>query len=673
MSGPFRLPASAPNGFSGTRLDRARPLRFRLNGREIAGFAGDTVLSAALAAGFDMLGRQGTALIGLDPASGPAVLPVGESPAAALPMARLPAVDGADLLTLAGRRDRFPLTGIGGWVRRQVLGARQVFNLRLGDPAASVTPWLDLVPEETREADFIVIGAGVAGLAAAGLAVGLGKRVIIVETAPDPGGALPYFGAVESEAGPRDQIAALVAALTPARAPKDAPKGSAEIRTGAEAFRLYPGRVLAHEVRIVDGKARGRVVALSAPHIVIATGAVERLPIFAGNRLPGIYGSLDGFNLARRHGVWPGRRALVATPHSHAYRLALYLHDAGVAVGRIVDSRLAPNSRFIDFCKATGVTFSSGLVPLEAQPVITRDSYHLSVGFAGIAATPAASARFDTDTLVAAGSFQPQLALWLAAGGRTGWSTESRMLVPHGTLDGIAVAGAAAGWRSTIAAIRSGEAAVLNLLGRTAPPIDDPVIPALYETPDGPNPVAPRATSARQPAFLDRGQSFFTRAIGEADAAAKGRSPGLMSLGAVAAGVDLAAFQPLAAADIARERVAMGADLADEGWMAPDRPVSSTTPPSWLAGRFGDKPLMARLASTDGRVFEPGALLFSRSDAADARRAIGVVFAGAPPGETGGFAVLADPAPPAEALLFVREGGGLYTARLASSEAARFS
>jgi sarcosine oxidase subunit alpha len=673
MSGQFRLPATAPQGFAGTLIDRSRSLRFRLNGREISGFAGDTVLSAALACGVDVLGRLGPALIGLDTAASPAVQPQGADRPAALPMDRLPAIDGADLVTLAPRRDRFPLAGVGGWVRRKALGDRHVLNLSLGDAPASSTPWLDGAVAETRAADLIIVGAGVAGLAAAGLAVGLGKRVIIVEAAPEPGGALPYFGAVESEAGPREQIAELVAALNPARPPKDAPKGSAELLHGTEAFRVFPGRVLAHQVHLLDGKPQGRVLALEAPHIVLATGSVERLPVFAGNRLPGIFGSLDGFTLARRYGVWPGRRTLVATPHSHAYRLALYLHDAGVAVSRIIDSRLAPQSRFIDFCKATGVTFSSGLLPQDVQPVMTRDSYQLSVGFAGVAAAPAAAAKFDTDILVAAGSFQPQLGLWLAAGGRIGWSAESQMLVPHGTLDGIAVAGSAAGWRSTRAAIRSGEAAVLTQLGRAAPPIDDPVIPAMYETPDGPNPIAPRVISGRQPAFLDRGPSYLTRALGEAGSNTADRRTGLMTLGAVVAAVELGAFTPLAAADIARERTALGADLVDEGWMPPALAAQGDTPPAWLAGRFGDRPVKARLSSTDGRVFEPGALLFARSDVADARQAIGAVFASTAPGETGGFAVLADPPPPLEALLFVREGGGLYTARVVSSEPASFS
>ena len=47
---PNRLPAEAAHGFGGSALDRTQPLRFRVDGRSIDGFAGDTVLSAVLAA-----------------------------------------------------------------------------------------------------------------------------------------------------------------------------------------------------------------------------------------------------------------------------------------------------------------------------------------------------------------------------------------------------------------------------------------------------------------------------------------------------------------------------------------------------------------------------------------------------------------------------------------------
>ena len=46
-----RLPAGTARGFGGSAIDRSHPLQFRLDGRLISGFAGDTVLSAALACG----------------------------------------------------------------------------------------------------------------------------------------------------------------------------------------------------------------------------------------------------------------------------------------------------------------------------------------------------------------------------------------------------------------------------------------------------------------------------------------------------------------------------------------------------------------------------------------------------------------------------------------------
>ena len=48
MAQPNRLPADAPHSFGGAALDRGKPLSFKLDGRTIEGFAGDTVLTALL-------------------------------------------------------------------------------------------------------------------------------------------------------------------------------------------------------------------------------------------------------------------------------------------------------------------------------------------------------------------------------------------------------------------------------------------------------------------------------------------------------------------------------------------------------------------------------------------------------------------------------------------------
>ena len=59
---PNRLAATESHKFAGTEIDRSKPLSFRLNGRVIDGFAGDTVLSAVLAAG--IAGSLGDSVLG---------------------------------------------------------------------------------------------------------------------------------------------------------------------------------------------------------------------------------------------------------------------------------------------------------------------------------------------------------------------------------------------------------------------------------------------------------------------------------------------------------------------------------------------------------------------------------------------------------------------------------
>src|SRR5690606_23842301 len=128
----------------------------------------------------------------------------------------------------------------------------------------------------------------------------------------------------------------------------------------AHAYAIRPGLVRAHVIELQDGKPIGRVIDFAARFIVIAPGSRERLPLFAGNRLPGVIGTLDAYELATRYGVWPGQTALVATGSNFAYRLAMLASDAGITVPRIIDTRPGPASRFIEFSRAYGIIQSSG-------------------------------------------------------------------------------------------------------------------------------------------------------------------------------------------------------------------------------------------------------------------------------------------------------------------------
>lgn len=651
---PNRLAADAPHGFGGAELDHSKPLRFRLNGRIVNGFAGDTVLSAALASGIQIAGRHGDIPLALSESFAPQIV-LARGPARdrrELPMERTPALDGVDYVTRGERRDMLVSNGLGGLVRNLVVGPGRTLNHRFGSSGTPSPAWLSAPPELQLTADIVVVGAGIAGLSAATAALNLGKRVILLERNQSVGGAIRFFGPVDNEENPNTVLTRLVAALA------NHPSLTQLLRT--EAFRVEANRVLAHQVSVENGVPVGRVVAITADRIILATGARERLPIFPGNRSPGVVGALAAFHRAERFGVWAGRRALFATPHSATYRLALYAQDAGITVQRIADTRLNPATRYVDFCKATGLTLASGLVVAEAL-TLKRNLPGLRVSFAvAIDEITQDATPIETDQLIAAGSWQPDIALWLSAGGSAAWDADNHWLAPHGMLASIALAGSAAGYRSTGACLVSGRTAVDA--DKPSAPILDPAIDVLFESPDAPTPVAPYRPSTQGAAYLDGGWTLITRRSAAASrhgVAHLAVRPVALSLGDVAGATATGLVLARDAGTVAVERCITGGDVANIGWQVPPTAAAEapSPPPLYLTGRFGPKPVSCILAAEPARAFEPGCMVFESSDATDPLKAIGVIYA------AGGFALLSK-VPQPEAPLYVRDSNRAVAVKL---------
>src|SRR5699024_6428616 len=152
-------------------------------------------------------------------------------------------------------------------------------------------------------------------LSAALAAANAGQSVVLLDASPVPGGVARLFGAVEGEEPPDQAVTRLVKAI----------RSNQKITVigSAEAFALRSGLVRAHIVGQKAGEALGRVVDYRANAIVLATGAIERLPLFAGNRQPGTVSVLEAYDRADRYGVFVGRSAVIATASNLAYRLAM--------------------------------------------------------------------------------------------------------------------------------------------------------------------------------------------------------------------------------------------------------------------------------------------------------------------------------------------------------------
>jgi sarcosine oxidase, subunit alpha len=668
---PNRLPADTEHHLKGREIDRGRPLSFRLDGREIHGFAGDTLLSAALASGLVGVGLHEGQPLALDERFAPAVLPRNglHGRLAALPMELTPAIDGLDLVTLAKanrnrcqrRIDRFA-----GLLPR----ARRSLGLRFADDQSLASPWFDAVPEHQIEADLAVVGGGYAGLSAALTAARRGEKVVLVERRQGLGGDARFFGSTGDEPPPDETIARLTTAL--------GSLGNVTILLRAEAFAVFEGTVRINQVVVEDGMPAGRPLTLLAPRIVLANGSLERLPVFAGNRLPGVVGALAAFNRADRFGVWIGRHALLSTSTSVAYRVATQAKDAGIEMVRIADTRLNPQSRFIEFGKASGIPLARDLKPVRVAPAGGQGGLEIELAHI-LEGGARATEQFGVDQFLVCGGWQPDLSLWHMAGGGSRWNAERQQLEGEGTLPGIALAGAVAGYRNGQACIASGQAAVALLYGRSMPEIADAQIDPIYETPDAATAIGTFSPGTDGNAYLDGGASLALR---PAPRQAGRRRPwplrrrapwGVaeqarpLGVGDVAAAVQLGEIPSTEAAIVAQERCITPGDIVDAGKLQPVRlPEAHTaaTPPAYLAGRFGSRTSIWVVEAADGRAFETGCLVLPGLADTDPLAAIGVVFAPAPTGRTGGLAVVGKLPAADNAELAVKDVSGVVAVRL---------
>ena len=641
-----RLTVEGDHRFKGTEIDRAKPLSFRLDGELVQGFSGDTVLSAVLASGILAAGTGSGEPLALDERFAPPVLSQGfrHDRRRALPMERAPAVDGLDLFTLGSIKQQGPIARI----RRMLSGPRTSLGQRYDGTASLAGPWCDLAPEQTLGADIAIVGGGLSGLAAALAAGKSGARVVLIERRQWLGGDARFFGSIGEEDSPDVMIDRLVAGI------KIWPNITVLLRT--EALALFDGTVRAHQIAVEDGTIVTRTLDIAAPRLVLANGTIERLPIFPGNRLPGVSGSLAAFHRANRFGVWIGAKTLLSTASSVGYRVAMQAKNAGITVDRITDTRPSPQSRFIEFSKAYGIPLGRALRPIAADAARGGSglSVKLGVAFDGI---ERGSEEFNVDHFLVSGGWQPDLTLWHMAGGSSHWERDSARLEAEGTVAGTVLAGAAAGFRTAAACIQSGEAATATLFGRSAPRIVDVEIDPIHETPDDPTPIAPFDSKAERATYLDCGASLtlrpspprqpaprlwpWRRASGRTNFADQARP---LSVVDVAAGVQLGLIPPADAPIVAQERCIASGDIVEAGRLQPPNlPVVdrvADTPPAYLTGRFGNKSTIWLVEAADSRDFEVGCLVYPNSDPADPLAAIGVVFAAAPGGRRGGLAVI---------------------------------
>lgn len=616
-----RLDGALPREFSTPRIDRDRPISFFVDGLKVTGFEGDTVLSALIASKVERVGRRGGERIVLDEASAPPVaLAGGEGrPDLAMPMALCPAMDGARFVTIGPRLVVAPVTRrLRKWFGRPASLGHD-FN-----GARPVDPWLDLPPKRRLSADVVIVGAGVAGLSAALEAARRKARVLVVEREAEPGGLSVFFGRAEGEPDPASLIADLLAQA----------KRRSEITflTATQAFELSGTTVRTVRVTFIEGRPVPERVDIDGRRVVLATGAMERLPVFAGNRLPGVRLSSWAWRLAAHYNVWPGDSAHVHTGSNVGYRMAMLGSDSGKEIRRVTDPRSTPRTRFIDFCKAFGFRLGWGAL-IDRASFASGKRPSLTIHHRDAGKGRVMEETVMAESLIVSGGWQPDIGLWMLGGGHVRWDVTQGLLRAIGTLDAVDLAGAAAGYVTVSGCVQSGAAAVARGLAGEGVEVVETLIDETFEAPQSSLPVSVPVERGLASAYLAPASGLVLPEPGEKGLrglfvrkAEHDVSPdAALSQGEVIGLLASGMLDPEAAAAFCAERVIAPRQLS----LAPPsgrRVDESGAIPDYLEGRFGAGQARWLLAPGIGRRFEAGSLVFGNTDETNPLKAIGVVL-----------------------------------------------
>ena len=482
---PFRLP-------SGGLIDRSRILRFRFDGDEVTGFAGDTLASALLAKGTRIVGRsfkyhrpRGILSAGSEE---PNALVELRSDARCEPNTKATTIELYEGLE-ARSQNRWPSLKfdvlainsllspifVAGFYYKTFMWPSSFWE-KLYEPIIRRTAGLGRAsgagdPDRYEHAyafcDVLVIGAGPAGLAAALVAARSGARVIVCDEDFCFGGRLLAerrdMGGTPGHVWTRrvvDELASLP---------------DVRVMPRTTVFGVYDGgtygaleRVADHMPAPLPYQPRQRLWKIVAKRAVLAAGAIERPIVFGGNDRPGIMLASAMRSYVNRFAVAPGGRIAIFTNTDDGWHTAFDLAKVGIEVPAIIDSRPTVSPQLAaQASRATRILTGSQVVATKGRNALRAVTVR----------TPDGTEEIKVDSLGVSGGWDPTVHLCCHRGGRPVWNVAIAAFVPGSLSKGLMVAGAANGTLTLAACLFEGVrvgAEATQAAGFTAKSIDLP-------------------------------------------------------------------------------------------------------------------------------------------------------------------------------------------------------
>lgn len=438
---------------TGGRVDRSVALTFQFDGTTYQGLQGDSLASALLANGIDIVGRsfkysrpRGIVAAGMEEpnalmqiGSGAATVPnviatqaelyegLVARPTNGWPSAKydVSAIFGlfAPLLP-PGFYNKTFMWPQAGWqfyekfIRRMAGFGRSPV---MADP--------DYYDKLNHHCDVLVIGAGPAGLAAATTAAASGARVILIDEQNEPGGSL--LSSVDTIDG--------LSAVAWAKQTEAGLTALANVTLLARttAFGYYDHNFVAalerrsdHLGVVAKTGSRQRLHRIRARQVVLATGAIERLPVFANNDRPGVMLASAVSTYTRRYAVAPGQRMVLFAANDYAYQAALDWLDVGRELVAVVDPRENADGDRVRAVLDRGCKVIRGSVVVDLQGRGRVRGALVAPVRSDFTALNGKVSTLPCDLLAASSGWSPVVHLACHTGSKPVWSDERQAFLP---------------------------------------------------------------------------------------------------------------------------------------------------------------------------------------------------------------------------------------------------